>query len=159
VLIQCHVCIKFAAIYKLGVATVAQSTLSEGVRGRCEHLHWTSLTTTQLHSHLQLHLSMLHVHLPLMARIRTRPGSFTFDHCAGCCALTIFLPDHPWYPPSWIFNAHPHKWLPRLDPPNAPPEPPSALQRVLNLLGVSGGAKGSRSKESVSHRKASKAKR
>jgi hypothetical protein len=58
----------------------------------------------------------------------------------GAVALCLLVPDHKWYPPSWLFSQTPLKWLPPLNPENAAPEPPTMYQRVAKLLGLSSDA-------------------
>lgn len=53
--------------------------------------------------------------------------------------MAVFVPDHPWYPPSWLFNRDPLQFLPKLDPPGAS-APPTAFQKVLSGLGLGGAA-------------------
>ena len=60
---------------------------------------------------------------------------------AGVVVLSlIVLPDHPWWPPSMLFNRHPIKWLPPLRPGSSEESTPTAadtplLSKILSVLG------------------------
>ena len=61
-------------------------------------------------------------------------------NAVGLATMVLLTPDSKYWPISWVFNAHPLEWLPALDPPNAPPPPPTIWQKLLKLVGVSGTA-------------------